>query len=157
MSLYIDDLWSCSLCRPCGSLMTTVSWLKMGRISIPSWLPVFGFSAIHKEIQVRIYPRRKCSLLCQLDVSTVGKNMFLDCGYSCLVVGTQGHSGKSMVLVLVYYALKRVVVVYWGIVFHKILSFFLWCIRRQSMNCKATRKSQKSSCGWRYSLHMCWI
>jgi hypothetical protein len=45
-------------------------------------------------------------------VSTVGKNMFLDCGYSCLVVGTQGHSGKSMVLVLVYYALKRVVVLY---------------------------------------------
>jgi hypothetical protein len=29
-----------------------------------------------------------------------------------------------MVLVLVYYALKRVVVVYWGIVFHKVLSFF---------------------------------
>jgi dynamin 1-like protein len=23
----------------------------MGRISTPSWLPVFGFSAIHKEIQ----------------------------------------------------------------------------------------------------------
>jgi hypothetical protein len=41
------------------------------------------------------------------------KNMFLDCGYSCLVVGTQGHSAKSMVLlVLVYDALKRVVVVY---------------------------------------------
>jgi hypothetical protein len=84
----------------------------MGRISTHSWLPVFRFSAIHKEIQVRIYRCQKCSLLCQLDVSTVRKNMFMGCGYSCLVVGTQDHSGKSMVLVLVYYALKRVVVVY---------------------------------------------
>jgi hypothetical protein len=38
--------------------------------------------------------------------------MFMGCGYSCLVVGTQGHSGKSMVLVLVYCARKTVVVVY---------------------------------------------
>jgi hypothetical protein len=47
--------------------------INMGRISTPSWLPVFRFSPIHKKIQVRIYQHRKCSLLCQLDVSTVGK------------------------------------------------------------------------------------